>query len=327
MTDIKHKKFLITGGVSLIGSHLVAALLDRGADEVVLLDNFSLGSVELADSLAQQDRVRVIKGDVLRLADLLDAMSTVDGVFALAGYLTLPMATNPALGVEVNVMGVLNTLEAARVLNDKKVVFASSISVYGDQRSATIREETPFGSFGLSPAFATYASTKLIGEHLGRLYAQKYGVQVCSARFSTVYGENQHARGVNALYILEAMQAVSRGEPPVIVGSGQEAHDFIHAGDIAQGCIAIMRKGKAGDVFNIASGVSTSVNDIVRMVLEEYSSDLKPTYSEDVRMAKAASHSRLDISIERAQQQLGWQPEVTVRDGIHKLRSWLESKA
>lgn len=326
MQLIKRKRFLITGGVSLIGSHLVEALFASGAEQVVLLDNFSLGNTAMADALSRDSRVKIVKGDILRLPDLLQAMADVDGVFALAGYLTLPLAANPGLGVEVNVMGTLNVLDAARTL-EKKVVLASSISVYGDQRHSTIHESTPFGSYGLSPAFATYAATKLVGEHLGRLYAQSYGVEVCSARFSTVYGENQHARGVNALYILEAMQSVARGEPPVTPGSGDEAHDFIYAGDVARGCIAIMEKGASGDVFNIASGVSTSVKEVIQIVLNEYGSTLIPHYIEDTRRAKAASNKVLDISVEHSKQQLGWKAEVSVKEGVSKLRRWLDQQA
>ncbi|MBV7484598.1 NAD(P)-dependent oxidoreductase [Bordetella sp. BOR01] len=326
MLEIENGSFLITGGLSLIGSHLVDALQEKGAKEIRLLDNFSLGSSELAQVMEAKPGVKVIRGDITRLPDLLHAMKDVDGVFALAGYLTLPMNANPPLGVEVNVMGMLNTLEAARLLAGKKIVFASSISVYGDRRSETITEETPFGSYGVNAAISTYASTKLVGEHLGRLYAQKYGVAACNARFSTVYGENQHGRGVNALYILEALQAVARGQPPVIAGTGEESHDFIHASDVARGCIAMMARGGPGATFNIASGVSTSVNKLVGMVLDEYNSTLKPAYKEDTRDAKAPSHSKLDISIERARTQLAWEPRVSLAAGIHGLRVWMESQ-
>jgi UDP-glucose 4-epimerase len=326
MDAISGRSFLITGGLSLIGSHLVDALQAQGAKEVVLLDNLSLGSLEQAERMQHRAGVRVIRGDITRLQDLIESMRDVDGVFALAGYLTLPMSTQPSIGVEVNVMGAHNTLEAARLLGGKKVVLASSISVYGSERQGTITEQTPFGSYGLNPAFSTYAATKLVGEHLGRLYAQKYGFPVCSARFSTVYGENQHKRGVNALYMLEALQAVAKGKAPTIVGSGEESHDFIHASDIARGCIAIMLKGKPGGVFNIASGRSTSVNDLVAMVLKEYDSTLVPQYADDLREAKAASHNTLNISVERAQQELGWSPQIELREGIHRLRIWMEAQ-
>lgn len=324
MPAITGNSFLITGGSSLIGSHLVDALLNAGAKDIVLLDNFSLGSQEQARALAARPGVRVMRGDVTRITDVLEAMQGVDGVFALAAYLTLPLAQNPAMGVEVNVMGMSNIFEAARLLGQKKVVLASSISVYGNQRHGVVSEDTPFGSNGLNPAFATYAATKLVAEHMGRLYAQKYGMEFCSARFSTVYGEHQHSRGVNALYMLDALKAVARGERPVIVGTGEESHDFIHASDVAKGCLAIMEKGKAGEAFNIASGTSTSVNKLVETVLKEYESGLMPDYREDNREAKAASHTTLDLSIEKAVRELGWKPEVGLGEGVKRLRGWME---
>ncbi len=322
--DLKNRAFLVTGGTSLIGSHLADALRDAGAAEIRLLDNFSLSDPAIVGTLERKDRVRVIKGDITRPAELLEAMKGVDGVFAMAAYLTLPLAADPAKGVEVNVMGTVNTLEAARQLGGVKVVQASSISVYGDQRAGVVDEARPFGSHGLDPAFSTYAATKLVAEHLGRLYSRKYDAPVCAARFSTVYGENQHGRGVNALYILEAMQAVARGEAPTIQGDGEDAHDFIHAADVARGCLAIMAKGTPGGSYNIASGVSTKVKDAVRLVLAEYGSDHDPVLVANSRAARAAAHGSLNIAIGKAASELGWVPSVSLAEGIHRLRVWLE---
>ncbi|CAN5475136.1 NAD-dependent epimerase/dehydratase family protein [soil metagenome] len=323
--QVQGSSFLITGGASLIGSHMTHLLLAQGAARVVLFDNFSLGQQALADSLARLERVEVVRGDILRLPDLIDAMTDMDGVFALAAYLTLPLSSNPALGVEVNTMGVVNVLEAARIAKAGKVVFASSIATYGANIEGRIDETREFGSAGLPAAFATYAATKLLAEHLGRLYVSKHGMDVAAARFSTVYGENQHARGVNALYILEAMTAVAQGKPPVLLGDGEEAHDYVYAGDAAQGCIDIMCKSAPGEVFNIASGVSTSVNEVVAMVLEEYGSELKPVRQQDTRSTKATSHARLDLSVDKAARQLSWHPQTDLRAGIHRLRTWMDA--
>lgn len=208
MSGIAGRRYPITGGASLIGSHLTHALVE--------------------------------------------AMAGADGVFALAAYLTLPLSADPALGVEVNVMGALNVLDAARLLGGRRIVFASSIAVYGSEVHDEVTEETPFRSFDVSPAFAAYAASKLLGESRGRLYAQKHGLEVCAVRFSTVYGENQHSRGVNALYILEAMQAVRTGHPPTVRGSGAEAHDYLHAADAARGCLAAMARRRAGRVRVVA---------------------------------------------------------------------------
>ncbi len=320
-------KFLIAGGASLIGSHLARQLLDDEAAQVVLFDNLSLGTSAVLAAFEHEQRVKIVRGDVLRLPNLIEAMQGIDGTFALAAYLSLPLARDPALGVEVNAMGAVNILEAARLLGRKKVVFASSIAVYGNEVDGLVDETTPFRSAGISAAFATYAASKLLGESLGRLYAQKYGLEACSVRFSTVYGENQHERGVNALYILEAMQAVRSGQGPTILGDGMEAHDYLHAGDAARALVLAMQNGSGGEAFNVVTGQSTTVNDIVGMVLAEYGSALEPRHVEDARTTRSTAHAELLISNSKAREQLGWEPRVGVADGIHRLRLWLEQAA
>jgi UDP-glucose 4-epimerase len=320
------RRFLVTGGASLIGSHLTRALLDAGAGEVVLYDNLSLGLASLLDAYAGDARVRAIRGDILRLPELLDAAERADGIFALAGYLTLPFSERPAVGADVNVMGVINTLEAARRTAASRVVFASSVAAYGGDVEGLVDESRGFRADNVSPAAASYGASKLLGESLGRLYAQRYGTDFCALRFSTVYGEQQHARGVNALYILEAMQAARQGRPIVIRGSGDEAHDYVYAGDAAKACVRAMDCAGAPGPFNIASGHSTSVNAVVDMVLDEYGSSAVPEHAADTRTVHSTSHHELHISIARAREQLGWQPAVPLRDGIARLRRWLDAR-
>jgi UDP-glucose 4-epimerase len=325
--EIRGGKFLITGGASLIGFHLTHRLLEDGAAQVILYDNLSLGTSEVLGELQKDSRVAVVRGDILRLPQLMQAMQGVNGVFALAAYLTLPMARDPALGVEVNAIGAVNVLEAARFSGKAKVVFAPSIAVYGNEIHDLVEESTPFRSAGIPPAFACYAATKILGENLGRLYSDKYGLPVCSVRFSTVYGEKQHERGVNALYIVEAMQAVRNNQRPAIRGDGTEAHDYLHAGDAARAMVLAMHKGVPGETYNVVSGISTSVNEVVATVLSEYDSKLEPERVADTRATRATAHSQLLISNRKAKEQLGWQPSVTVAEGIHRLRRWLDQSA
>jgi UDP-glucose 4-epimerase len=322
---ITGRKFLITGGASLIASHLTRALLAAGASEVVLYDNLSLGSAALLGAFGPDARVRSIRGDVLRLPHLLDATTDATGIFALAGYLTLPFAENPAIGADVNVMGMINTLEAARLNSPCRVVFASSVAVYGSDVDGVVDESRGFRAGDISAAAAAYGASKLLGESLGRLYAQRYGVECCALRFSTVYGEQQHARGVNALYILEAMQALRASRPIVVRGSGDEAHDYVYAGDVARACVRAMDAAGAAGAFNVASGRSTSVNEVVAMVLEEYGSRLEPEYVADTRTVRSTAHHELHISTARAKAILGWEPAVPLREGIARLRRWLDA--
>jgi UDP-glucose 4-epimerase len=323
--SITGQKFLITGGASLIGSHLTHALLAAGAAEVLLYDNLSLGSAALLGAFGADGRVRSIRGDVLRLPHLLDAVAGVSGIFALAGYLTLPFSEHPAVGADVNVMGTINTLEAARLSGPRRVVFASSVAVYGGDVDGVVDESRAFRAADVSAAAASYGASKLLGESLGRLYAQRYGVDFCALRFTTVYGERQHARGINALYILEAMQAVRAGRRAVVLGSGDEAHDYLYAGDAARACVLAMGSPGAGGAFNVASGRSTSVNEIVTMVREEYGSTLEPEHVADTRTVRSTAHHALHISTARAKEIFGWEAAVPLREGIARLRRWLDA--
>jgi UDP-glucose 4-epimerase len=162
-------------------------LLEAGAAAVILFDNYALGSPEVAAFLAQDQRVTAVRGDITRLNELLDALDAVDGVFALAGFLTLPLSQNPGLGLEVNVQGMFHIVEACRYRGVKKVVFASSVATYGDPEADAVDERTPFSWQTVPPALALYAASKIIGENLLRLYKQRYGLDYVALRYATVY--------------------------------------------------------------------------------------------------------------------------------------------
>src|SRR4030081_959105 len=143
-------------------------------------------------------------------------------------------------------------------------------------RKATRVETTPFRWHTAPPALALYASSKIIGENLLRLYKQRYGLEYIALRYSTVYGERQHHRGVNALHIIESYERIKAGERPVIAGDGSEAHDYVYVGDVARANVMAMASEVSGESFLIATGVDSSVNDIVAILLKLTGSPLKP---------------------------------------------------
>lgn len=159
--------------------------------------------------------------------------------------------------MQVNTVGLLNTLEAARFAAVARVVFASSVAAYGNAEAEVLREDAATVTATLSPVSAVYGVSKLFGESLCRLYAQKYGIEFNALRFASVYGERQHARAVNPNFIAETCARVRAGDRPVIIGDGREAHDYIHVTDIAAGCLAAMTSGTHGEVMNLATGVDT----------------------------------------------------------------------
>lgn len=320
------KTYLITGGASLIGSHITDALLAAGAAEVRLLDNFALGTPDMIAHLLDDARVKLVRGDILRLTDLLEASQGADGIFALAGFLTIPMLANPSLGVQVNTVGMLNTLEAARFAGVRRVIFSSSVAAYGNTEADVLREDAPTTAASLSPVSAVYGVSKLFGESLCRLYAQKFGVQFNALRFGSVYGERQHARAVNANFIAETYERVRKGERPVIIGDGREVHDYIHVTDIAAGCIAAMVSEKHGEVLNLVTAVDSSLTDVVQAVLRICGSTLEPEYKPDTRAVRSAGGTHLGFSRDKAKAVTGWEPRLNLEDGIRQYINWLKQQ-
>lgn len=325
--QIQGNKFVVTGGASLIGSHVADRLLAEGAGEVVLLDNFSLGTPETVSHLEGDKRVRLVKGDILRINDLYDAFLGASGVFAIAGFLTIPMSQNPPLGLAVNVEGQVNTFEACRYAGVKKVVFSSSIAAYGEpEGDGVIDESAPANLASYQPGSMLYSCTKLIGEALCKLYSQKHGVDAIALRYATVYGERQHYRGVNALYIIQNWDKIVKGEAPVLPGDGSEVHDYIHVADVARANVMAMASDVTGEVLNCVTGVETTVKRIAEILLEIAGSDLQPVYADNAGAVKATSSASLKLSREKAKQLLGWEPEVSVEQGIRRLIEWRQGQ-
>ena len=326
--QISGNRFVVTGGASLIGSHVANRLLAEGAGEVVLLDNFSLGTPETVAHLDGDTRVRLVKGDILRVNELYDAFAGARGVFAIAGFLTLPLSQNPPLGLAVNVEGQVNVFEACRYAGVNKVIFSSSIAAYGEpEGDEVIDEMSPANLASYQPGSMLYSCTKLIGEALCKLYSQKHGIDAVALRYSTVYGERQHYRGVNALTIIQNWDRIGAGERPVLPGDGSEVHDYVHVTDVARANVMAMASAVTGEVFNVVSGVETTVKRIAEILLEIAGSDLEPLYADDAGAVKATSSASLKLSREKAKRMLGWEPEVSVETGVRRLTGWLREQA
>ncbi len=319
---IKDGKFLITGGASMIGAHITEHLLKAGAREIVLFDNYSLASPEGINDLLQHPQVKLVRGDILRTNELYDNLDAVDGVFAVAGFLTLPLSLNPPLGVAVNVQGMLNTFEACRYRNVGKVVFSSSIAVYGEPTADIIDEATPWTWSKLQPGAALYASSKIMGENFGKLYHDKYGVKSISLRYSSVYGERQHLRAVNSVYIVETYDRLKRGERPIIPDDGREVHDYIHVADVARANVMAMESDVSRESFNVATGTATTLNRLVEIVQKITGTNLQPEYKTPPGKIRAAVSTKLDFSVEKIQRMLGWKAEISFEDGIRRLVAW-----
>ena len=322
---IAGNRFLITGGVSMIGAEVARQLLGAGAGQVVLFDNYSLSTPDNVADIAGDPRIKLVRGDILRVNELFDALDGVQGVFATAGLLTLPLSANPALGIAVNVEGMVNVHEACRYRKVDKVVFSSSVATYGETGEST-DESSPWNWSKQQPGAALYGASKLMGENIGRLYEDRYGVKSISLRYSSVYGERQHLRAVNSVYIVDTYDRIARGERPVIPDDGLELHDYLHVADAARANVMAMESDVSRESFTVATGTATTLNRLVEIILQITGSNLQPEYKTIPGKVRAATSKTMHFSNEKIARMIGWQPSVSIEDGIARLIRWRQSE-
>ena len=327
--NIKDSRILIAGAASLVGSHTADLLLKEGAREVLLLDNFSFGSMDAIAHLQNEPRIKIVRADLMRLPDLLQATEGVDGVIHLAAYMTLGFSQTPWQAVDVNIRGAQNMLEACRVNQVKKVIFASSNAVYGygPGIKGELVEELPFHSVGAPPAAILYGASKIMGEQLCRQYHQNFGQDYVVLRYSTVYGERQHYRAANSLYIMETYDLVKSDKAPVLPGDGKDTKHFVHVSDVARANVAALQSPATDVAVNVSGPDPITTGELVQLVLEYCKSDLKPEVRPDppgkVRLTSGGAFS---IPHDKAGQVIGWKPLVAMREGVMRLLAWREQQ-
>jgi UDP-glucose 4-epimerase len=325
MPAISGNKFVVVGGASLLGSHIGEQLLEAGVREVTLLDNLALGSTSNIEGLLADARCSFVRGDVTRLNELHDPFSGAAGVFHVAGFLTAPIAANPWLGLDVNVRGLQNVLEASRYQSVQKVILSSTSGVYGAQGEGPAEESSPLRWDDAPPALILYCASKIVGEGLGRLYLQNHGLDFVALRYSGMYGERQHKRAIDATRIVEAYDQVRSGRAPVIQGDGGGLQDYVYAGDVARANLMAMESAATGVGINIATGIATSQRTIIELLVQACDSDLKPEFGEPSFPAATSSYVPTSkLSIDAAKELIGWEPTVFIEEGVRRLVAWLD---
>jgi UDP-glucose 4-epimerase len=325
---IAGNRFCIVGGASLVGSATAGELLDQGAAEVVLFDNFAFGSDAAIAHLKDHPRLKLVRGDVMRMADLLRATEGMAGVLQLAAYMTLSMDRDPWSGLDVNIRGVQNALEACRANKVAKVVFASSNATYGygPGVAGELVESTPFHSQGAPPAAILYGASKIIGEQLCRDAFRKWGQDYVVLRYSTVYGERQHYRAANALYIIETLEKVRRGEPPEVFGDGSETKHFVYVGDLARANRMAFESAATDVAVNTSGPAPVTTLQLVELVTELAGGGPAPRFvGAEPGKVRLTSGGAFRIAHEAAFAAIGWKPEVDMKEGLRRLIAWRES--
>jgi UDP-glucose 4-epimerase len=317
-------KFVVVGGASMLGAHIGEQLLAGDASEVILLDNLALGSTQNIAELLSDSRCKFVRGDMLRINELYDAFENAAGIFSVAGFLGGPMAANPWLGLDVNIRGIQNVMEAARYRGVKKVVFSSSVGVYGAIGEEPNSEDSPLRWGAMQPAAVLYCASKVLGEAIGQLYDQKYGVDFVGLRYTALYGEKQHKRAMDGTRTIEAYERIRAGLRPQIEGTGEQVQDYIYITDAARANLMAMESSASRVGINIGSGQDSSRNLITELLLKSCGSDLKPEYHSDPSRVSMPAELKQGYSIARAKALIGWEPLVSIEEGIDRLVKWLD---
>lgn len=305
------KNFLVTGGAGFIGSNLTEKLIVEG-HRVRVFDSLATGKMENLKGIAGQ--VEFIKGDVRDPSALEKAVEGMEFLIHLAAMGSVPRSVaDPATTHEVNATGTLNVLNAARAAGVKRVVYASSSSVYGD--TPVLPKSEDMNTNPMSP----YAVSKLCGEHYCRVFFRVYGLETVCLRYFNVYGKRQDPASQYAAVIPRFITSVLRGKSPSVYGDGEQTRDFTFVDDCNQAnykaCIA---DGAAGLFFNIGTGRRISLNELYGKIRAAGGSDLEPVHTAprhgDVR------HSLADIT--RASEMLGYAPGFDIDSGIRETVKW-----
>jgi UDP-glucose 4-epimerase len=300
---------LVTGGAGFIGSHLTEALLREG-HRVRVLDDFSTGKRENLIFDKEYASLEIVEGDIRYLAICQEAMKSMEHVFHQAALPSVQRSVEDPLGSNaVNSGGTLNILFAAREEKVKRVVYASSSSVYGDTPTLPKDEEMP--SNPLSP----YALQKYIGEEYCRLFYQLYGLETISLRYFNIFGPRQDPNSIYSAVIPKFIDALLQGSRPTIFGDGEQSRDFTYIENVVQAnLLAMSAKHLHGEAINVACAERTSLNQLVSVLHKILGSKLPPVYEEprkgDVR------HSLADIR--KGKEILNYEPKVGIELGLEK---------
>jgi UDP-N-acetylglucosamine/UDP-N-acetylgalactosamine 4-epimerase len=310
-------KILVTGGAGFIGSNIVERLLQREDVELVrVLDNLATGSLVNVEPFQVNPRFEFVQGDIRSFDTCAKVMEGIDAITHQAALGSVPRSINDPLTTnEVNITGTLNIFTAAKEAGVKRVVYAASSSTYGDHPGLP-KVEDLIGN-PLSP----YAVTKYVNELYARVYGNVYGLETIGLRYFNVFGPRQNPAGPYAAVIPLFINAVLNNEPPLINGDGETSRDFTYVANAVQAneqALFTDNTEAVGQVFNIAFGERTTLNELFETIKEIAGSDLAPKYGPE--RAGDVRHSLADIT--KGRNLLDYDPNISVREGLKTTFEW-----
>jgi UDP-glucose 4-epimerase len=315
-------RVLVTGGAGLIGSHIVDLLMsgrEQGKyGDIVIVDNFVRGRHENLAAAKARGELTIIDGDIGDRALMADVMQGIDLVFHLAAIRITQCAEDPRLAVDVLGNGTFNVLEAAVKAGVKKVIASSSASVYGlAEEFPTTERHHPYNNRTI------YGALKVFNEGLLRSFNDMYGLNYVALRYFNVYGPRMDIYGAYTEVLIRWMDRIIDGKAPLIFGDGKQTMDFVYAPDIARANILAAEADVSDEVFNVASGVETSLNDLAYALMRAMDVDMPLEYGPE-RKVNPVPRRLADTST--AREKLGFVAQVGLEDGLRDLVVWWKSQ-
>jgi nucleoside-diphosphate-sugar epimerase len=331
---------LVTGGAGFIGSHLVEALL-RGGEKVRVIDNLKTGAKENLEEITGYplrdpgargeksclwplgERVEFLFGDISDLETCRQACQGISYVLHHAALVSVQRSLeDPIRCHQANATGTLNILQAARETGVKRVIYASSSSVYGNITASAESSVPKSENLSLLPQ-SPYAATKLLGEHYCRIFSDLFGLETVSLRYFNVFGPRQNPRSVYSAVIPKFILALLRGNAPIIYGDGNQSRDFTYVDNVVHAnLLAMETSGISGEVFNIACGKQSTVNDLLSYLQEISGRKIPPRY--DQPRSGEVRHSLAAIGLARSR--LGYETKMELKVGLRLTWRWFQDR-
>jgi UDP-glucose 4-epimerase len=317
--DISGARILVTGGCGLIGSTTIDLLLrDHAPDRIVILDNMSRGSLANVEHALTDRRVALVRGDIRDANVTHDLTQGMDFVIHMATLRITACAAEPREALGVMCDGSFNVLEAAHAARVKKVVAASSASIYGLAGQFPTKEDHhPYNNR------TWYGASKVMLEGLLRSFNDMYGLPYVALRYFNVYGPRMDIHGKYTEVLIRWMERISAGQPPLVLGDGKTTMDFVYIEDVALSNILALKSAVTDDVFNVARGEETGLNDLAAALLRVMRSNLKPEYGSE-RKVNPVTRRLADVT--KAERLLGFRAKVGLEEGLARLVDWWQAQ-
>jgi UDP-glucose 4-epimerase len=317
--NIEGSKILVTGGAGLIGSTTIDMLLrDHAPAQIVIFDNLVRGSLANIDAALQDPRVSLMRGDVRDADAVRRATQGMDAVMHMAALRITACAADPREAMQVMCDGSFNVVDAAHHAGVKKVVAASSASVYGLADHFPTREDHhPYNDR------TWYGASKTMLEGLLRSYHAMYGLPYVALRYFNVYGPRMDIHGKYTEVLIRWMERIAAGQSPLIFGDGQQTMDFIYIDDIARANVLALQSEHGDEVFNVASGSETSLNELAAALARVMGSELVPVHGPERSVNPVP---RRLASIDKAQRLLGFTASTGLEQGLRQLVAWWQAR-